>query len=72
MLRGSARDFRWFFSYPDLRLLQRLVAGREAPRDSTADHAEGCNTNADAGCSHGSSQWSTSRNANSAIRYTIE
>ena len=27
---------------------------------------------ADVGCSHGSNQWSSSRNANSAIRYTIE
>src|SRR5688572_13979376 len=43
----------------------RTPSGRQA-------QATGCRTIGAAGCSHGSSQWSSSRKANSAIRYTTE
>ena len=51
----------------------RLRAGEHAARDESRRGCyTGANCSPDAGCSHGISQWSSSRNANSAIRYTTE
>ena len=41
-------------------------------RRVTRYQAAGCSWNNGAGCRNGSSQWSISRKANSAIRYTME